>query len=130
MSKRYASATKTRERRALNHRAFTETVDAYVTLKSRSTISSVDASQEVGGSVNLAKPSALDFFCDVDNQVSIVVKGDMLQVFIERFIVGNELALTLEQANYFEQRIGQLFVSRGIWPTQKYFKVMRQKNNE
>jgi|ERR1035437_1702332 hypothetical protein len=128
--KRYASATKTRERRALNHRAFTETVDAYVTLKSRSTISAVDASQEVGGSVNLAKPSALDFFCDVDNQVSIVVKGDMLQVFIERFIVGNELALTLEQANYFEQRIGQLFVSRGIWPTQKYFKVMRQKNNE
>jgi hypothetical protein len=127
LKKRYASATKTRERRALNHKAFTEVVDAYITLKSRSTISAVDSSQEAGGSVNLAKPSALDFFCDVDNQINIVVKEDMLQLFIGRFFIGDDLAMTLEQANYFEQRIGQLFVSRGIWPIQQYFKVMRQK---
>lgn len=130
MNRRYASATKTRERRALNHRAFTETIDAYITLKSRSTISAVDVSNESGGAVNLAKPSALDFFCDIDNQIKIVVKDDMLPQFIERFIFGDELVMTLEQTNYFEQRIGQLFVSRGIWPTQKYFRVMRQRNNE
>ena len=114
----------------MNHKAFTDVIDAYITLKSRSTISAVDSSQEAGGSANLAKPSALDFFCDVDNQINIVVKENMLQLFIERFIIGDESKLTLEQVNYFEQRIGQLFVSREIWPIQKYFKVMRQRNNE
>ena len=109
-----------------NLKAFSETMESYEQRKYRSMLSAQDAANDSHGTVNLARPSASDFVCDVEKAISSVVSDEaMLAKCIRTFLLGKE-ELSKNQQNYYEQRIGSKFIGRGIWPKGDYFNTIRR----
>ena len=125
MSKNYVSIEKNRERRAKNKKAFYQTIEVYALFKTKSL--SVKDLFSNSTTPNPAKPSPTDFICDVENQIKIVMKTKKeLTDFMETYIMG----MGREGTTRIEQRIGQLFISREIWPIARYFKTIRRKQTK
>lgn len=124
------NTNQTHQRRAKNKKAFEEVLDYYEISKSKSLVNVMDTAKDNGlnGTINPAAPSILDFICDVDQTIKIVIDNkNILQKFFETYIIGND-TLDKSEKNSFEQRIGRLFITRGIWPVRKYFFTIRKKN--
>jgi hypothetical protein len=121
----------TEARRQRNFKAFNETLEEYERLKYRSQLSAMDS--EFDGpsneTPNPAKPSASDFICDVEKAIMFVVQDQIvLEKCILTYIMGKELLRKSQKYNY-EQRIGNIFRVRSIWPRRKYF-TTRRKGHE
>lgn len=120
----------THVRRAKNKRAFEDVLEAYESMKYRSSISAMDDSKETRTAVNPAKPSNSDFVCDVENTIlSIVKTKELLTKIINAYIMGSE-ELSKSRSNSYEQRIGHLFIIRSIWPINRYFIAVRRTNDK
>jgi hypothetical protein len=117
----------TEARRQRNFKAFNETLEEYERLKYRSQLSAADAFDNVSGtSPNPARPSASDFICDVEKAIMFVVQDQIiLAKVIATYIMGKELLRKSQKYNY-EQRIGNIFRVRSIWPRRKYFTTQRK----
>lgn len=136
------------ERAARNKRAFDEVIGDpyakpdpieghYSMLKSRSSMSIAEPDRKSKSPVNEARPSAVDFFIDVDAAIS-----DGLEVFGKSWREPDQVGFIFsttyftEDPSYYhftqkeraevEQIIGQILVHRGISPASKYFTAIRQ----
>jgi hypothetical protein len=129
----------TRERYSLNKKAFTdvlgdpwaypEQVEGYYNiLKRRSTISATGPLGEASTTLNAAKPSPVDFLCDVENIISRSMDKELLNLFIETYIISanGTSTLTQQERTKLEQRLGRLFLAYGISPVAKYFTAIRK----
>lgn len=136
------------ERWGTNKRAFDEIIGdpyakpepiqgQYSAMKSRSSVPIANIKGSLAESKNAARPSPVDFFCDVESAVE-----DGLNTYTKEFIgwrYENMFINTyiVEDASYpifnqkerskLEQIIGKIFVERGISPSSKYFTCIRRK---
>lgn len=100
----------------------------YLTLQSRSAISSIE--EKLGqsvGTVNAAKPSTSDFFCDVENVIRDSVPKDLHDSFILCYFEGDDKAVSKGWNKRFEQIVGKLLRVRGISPIKRYFTVTQKR---
>jgi hypothetical protein len=117
-----------------------EVVGQYVTLNTRSTIRIANELGLGHGTTNPAKPSPIDFICDVEKAVRLGLtqysRGDedqfptLLKTFIATYIT--EEATGIFDANErrdIEQIIGRILMDRGIAPVRRYFLTIRKKVN-
>jgi hypothetical protein len=105
----------------------------YSTLKNRSSVSIGEPDRKSKSPVNEARPSAVDFFIDVDSAVAdglevwghfhIVAAKDM---FYDTYFYEAGVILTQKERSEVEQVIGGILVDRGISPASKYFTAIRQ----
>ena len=137
------------ERAAKNKRAFDEVIGDpyaypepseghYSMLRCRSSLAIGEPVRKTPSPVNQARPTALDFFCDVENAVA-----DGLEVFAKTWREGFDqvefifqTTYMTEDSNYYhftqteraqlEQIIGEILVGRGISPVPKYFTTIKQ----
>jgi hypothetical protein len=115
------------QRKAKFYKAFEDVMKHYETMKWSSAISIIDTSDGAKSTGNPAQPTKTDFICDVDMQITKVIKNPkLLNDFFETFIMGDEL-LSLGQKSELEYKIGELFLRNGIWPVAKYFTTMRKR---
>ena len=125
-----------------NKRAFDSVFAHYRALATSQSISAVNMAAASGGSRNPAKPTPLDFRCDVDKAIDIVVPKNRRVRFRLTYIVP-WAETDLEQEIFadkmlggirhsFEQRLGELFTKRGLYPVQKkgYFYSVRGKKSK
>lgn len=88
---------------------------------------------------NAARPSPIDFCCDVERAVTLgltrVAKGDkkrvapLLRTFINTYITEDDTQeqFTAAERREIEQVIGRIFLDRNIAPVRKYFLTIRKK---
>jgi hypothetical protein len=90
---------------------------------------------------NLARPSPLDFCCDVENIVQLglvrFMRGDkaeaakLLKVFINTYIIEDDKqeSFSATERREIEQIIGRILLDRHVAPIRKYFLTVRKKKN-
>jgi len=121
------SKNNTHARRAKYRQAFEDTMTAYETMRYCSPVSIMDTSKEVSGTINGATPTPLDFFCDVETQINTIIADKLIQTKLwNTYVFGGDNTLSKSQKNYYEQRIGKLFILRSIWPIAKYFRTIKK----
>lgn len=129
----------TRDRRAKNKKAFDEILGDpysednlegwYNILKARSSIVTL-AFDDTHGTSNPARPTPLDFFCDVEAVIHKTIDDPiLLDKFIQTYIIGEIGLIETKQRAYLEQKIGSMFRSNKyrISPVKKYFIAVRQR---
>lgn len=104
----------------------------YSMLKSRSSLAIAEPERKAKTPVNEARPSAIDFFIDVE---AAVLDGlevwwfgskDAKRIFCNTYFYETGEILTQKERAEVEQAIGQILVYRGISPAAKYFTAIRQ----
>lgn len=112
----------------------------YRALSSIGSISAINLERAASGTPNLAKPSPLDFRCDVDKAVARIVKK-RLSLFIAVYMTEEHEDLIQEVLadkalggirHSYEQRLGEEFCKLHIFPVQGhngYFHTLRRKTN-
>lgn len=147
------------ERAAKNKRAFDEVIGDpyaypepieghYSMLRCRSSLAIGEPVRKTPSPVNQARPTALDFFCDVENAVvdglevfqrntqyivleyldvtfDYVVKVLKAQ-FDRTYFLETEIKFNQKERSELEQIIGEILVGRGISPVPKYFTTIKQ----
>lgn len=134
----------TRRRAAVNKEAFDDVlgdpfskheVDGhYNKLRYRSILSATKSSfGESKVTIHPAKPNAIDFVCDVEKAIEDLLGDDpkLLAAFIETYITGDEedianSSITQQERIYLEQRLGKLFLARGLSPVVRYFSIVNR----
>jgi hypothetical protein len=119
-----------------NKRAFDATLDAYRGFASATVggLSAVDPNRTASGSTpNLMKPTPLDFKADVERIVRTHV--DRYYLFEQAYffydsddVIDQERFADLVMGGgrpMMEQRLGEMFIRHGLYPTQKYFNTER-----
>ena len=79
---------------------------------------------------NPTAPSMTDFKVDVETQIRKVIKNRKHMVaFIVRYILGVETLNKSQQHLFarYEQQLGRLFIRAKIWPVNRYFISIREK---
>jgi DNA-binding phage protein len=79
---------------------------------------------------NSAKPTAVDFYCDVELMVrEVITDEESFMKFIETYLTKPDglTDLTAIERDFYEQRLGRMFRARGISPVAKYFTAIRQQ---
>lgn len=79
---------------------------------------------------NSAKPTSIDFYCDVELIILGLIKDHKsLMRFIDTYITAPDglTDLTQIERDYYEQRLGKIFRSRGLSPIAKYFTAIRKQ---
>jgi hypothetical protein len=100
----------------------------YQNLKSRGLRSMLGNVGEGKPSGNMANPSPVDFFCDVDKIVTNALCDEEYRRFMETYIYENKAAgLSATECTAIEQRLGKLFRNYGISPVVRYFMAFRKK---
>lgn len=107
----------------------------YNAIQQRSAIGT-NSYEESRGTVNPARPSAIDFVCDVDRTVQLgltryanQVNDDLLTVtrlFRNTYITEQEPIFTQKERITVEQIIGRLFLERKISPIGMYFLTIKR----
>jgi len=123
---------------AKNKKAFDVVMSYYRDLSGIGSISAIRISDASKGSVNPAKPTPLDFRCDVDKVIKKIVPARFRSRFTAVYIL-TEAMTEIEQEmladkviggarHSFEQRIGEQLVQRKIFPVQGrgYFHTIRK----
>jgi hypothetical protein len=120
--------------------AYPEPIEGhYSMLKRKSTISVVNPEPKSKAPVNKAKPTAIDFFIDVDkaileglevfNQHDLAPVNDankLIEVFNNTYFAeSGTIFVQTDRAN-LEQIIGCIFVARHISPTTRYFTTIKR----
>ena len=136
---RRAAAQKTRwETYADNKQAFTDVFGdpfakpeaipgQYQTYKGRGLIAAMRNNLDEGkGTRNLAAPSVMDFFCDVENILTRNLSPQEQAKFTETYFYEVDGVLTTKERNEIEQKLGSLFRARKISPVSRYFRTIRQ----
>lgn len=132
------------ERQARNKRAFDEvlgdpysyTSDGsdtiqghYSRLKNGSGVKVCTIDQQPGGSANPARPTALDFFIDVDAAIADgldEIGSKLGDLFINTYFFEIDPRFTQQERANVEQIIGRLLLKRSISPVSKYFTTIRK----
>jgi hypothetical protein len=100
----------------------------YQRLKSRGLRDSLGHLGKSKTTKNLASPSPVDFFCDVDKIVKGELSDDEYRRFVDTYLLENEPpSLNQNERNYIEQRLGKMFLKRGVSPVIRYFMTFRKK---
>ena len=115
-----------------------ETIGHYVTLNTQSVIKAVNELGLGHGTANPAKPSPVDFTCDVEKVIKLgltrYMRGDklaaakLLRTFIATYITesGTRIFSSNERRD-IEQIIGRLLLERQISPVRLYFLTIRRR---
>lgn len=102
----------------------------YSKFKQRSSIRVANNDFDSGHATpNAARPSPLDFFCDVERAVEDALGEDRDQAvrFMETYIwQSSDNAFTPKERADIEQRVGTVLLKRKISPVTMYFKVIRR----
>lgn len=99
----------------------------YNTLHNRSSMGSIeDKLGQPVENISAAKPSLSDFFCDVENAVKDVIPSNYLEDFFSAYFDGNGW-IHKHIRKQFEQSLGKVLRSRGIYPVKRYFTVNTRK---
>ncbi|PWT76409.1 MAG: hypothetical protein C5B59_06705 [Bacteroidetes bacterium] len=101
-------------------------------------ISAINIAQSSKGSPNPARPTPLDFRCDVEKVIKKIIPAAFLARFFKAYIF-LEAADSIEQEKWadkvlggirhsFEQRMGEQFIERKLHPVQGrgYFHCIRK----
>jgi len=100
----------------------------YGSLKSRSSISIAGSEQLSPSPVNKARPSAVDFFCDVDacieDGMSTMYKG-AFDTFVNTYITETGPIFNQKERTKVEQLVGNILVERKIYPAARYFTTIK-----
>lgn len=123
---------------AKNKRAFDAVMSHYRSLLGIGSISAMNMAASAKGSPNPTRPTPLDFRCDVDKAIKKIVAARHRARFIAVYIL-TEGETDIEQEmladkiiggarHSFEQRLGEQFVQRKIFPVQGrgYFHTIRK----
>jgi hypothetical protein len=87
----------------------------------------MDTAKTNQGTINNATPTPLDFFCDVETQMQKIVEDKVvIDKIWNTYVFGGDNILSKSRQNYYEQRIGRLFILRSIWPLGKYFRTIKK----
>lgn len=100
----------------------------YSMLKSRSTISVVDGEQKSPSPVNRARPSAIDFFCDVDAAIEDAMSTlgkDAFDTFLNTYVYEDGTTFNQRERAKVEQLVGNILVQRKIYPVARYFTTIK-----
>jgi hypothetical protein len=102
----------------------------YAMLKSRSSISVAGADQSSPSPVNRARPTAVDFFVDVDGVIedAMTTIGDnAFDTFLNTYVYEDDSKSVFNQKERakIEQLVGNILVERKISPTTKYFTTIK-----
>jgi hypothetical protein len=101
----------------------------YHLLKRRSSISAAKTNFDEGRTTsNKARPSIVDFFCDVERTVEkALIEKNLLIKFADTYITEiTEAAFTPDERKDIEQIVGKAFRDHGISPVRIYFTTIRQ----
>ena len=105
----------------------------YSMLKSRSSLSIAEPDRKSKSPVNEARPSAVDFFIDVEAAIADGLEvwntfplEEAKTIFFDTYFFESGITLTQRERSEVEQAIGQILVYRGISPAAKYFTAIRQ----
>jgi hypothetical protein len=135
-----ASRARATERFRKNKSAFDEVIGdpfahpepiygQYHLLKRRSSISAAKNNFDEGRTTsNKARPSIVDFFCDVERTVeNALVEKNILIKFADTYITEiTDAAFTPEERSDIEQIVGKALRDHGISPVRVYFTTIRQ----
>lgn len=99
----------------------------YQLLKGRGYVAAMQYTDESKATRNTARPTLMDFFCDVENVLTRNLSKEEHAKFIECFLYEVGGVLTDKERSDIEQRLGRLFRARKISPVSRYFKTIRQK---
>jgi hypothetical protein len=123
---------------ARNKRSFDKVFELYRALSVTTALSARDMSSARGAARDPAKPTALDFRCDVDNVVKLIVPKKWLIKFYATYTVSASDSV-IEQGVFehkmlgglrhsFEQRIGEMLFRKNIGSD--YFHTIRKSHEE
>ena len=136
------------ERWGRNKRAFDEIIGdpyakpesiqgEYSILKTKSSVPIANIKGSLAESKNPARPSPVDFFCDVeaavkdglDTYTTECIGGRYENKFINTYIIedSNYEIFNQKERARLEQIIGKILIERGISPASKYFIAIRKK---
>lgn len=126
-----------KEQQRLNKEAFVEVLGNpydveepqgwYNVLKQRSRVTAVSNSVEGKPTINPARPTPSDFFCDVELLVEkSLPTSKQLTRFINSYILGCEL-MSAAECFAIEQKLGKRLRRQHISPVVSYFKSIRTK---
>lgn len=102
----------------------------YQLLKSRGVVAAMKNNFDEGKATrNPARPSLMDFFCDVENLITRNLNSEHQGKFNEAYLYEVEGALTNKERYGIEQKVGRLLRARKISPVSRYFKTVRQVIN-
>lgn len=125
-TKKYKYET-TWNRRAKYKKAFNSVINAYINMRSTSLTKALDFEDFNPGNPNPIQPTVIDFLCDVDNAISKIIKDKQtLRLFNYTFFIGED-KLNKEKKEEIIESLGRMFMVRGLWPIDKYFKVYKKK---
>lgn len=112
----------THERRAQHVRAFDQVTEMYTNLILNHEESTTPRGVTKGSRV--VAPSTCDFICDVELTASSVLNKMEYVLFsdVYRYTRKEEKDIPVEILEHIKSRVGQLFLSRQIYPTQRYFR--------
>jgi hypothetical protein len=134
------SRARATERFQKNKRAFDEIIGdpfahpepiygQYHLLKRRSSISAAKNNFDEGRTTgNKARPSIVDFFCDVERTIeNAISEKNILIKFADTYInESTDTAFTAKERSEIEQVVGKAFREHGISPVTIYFTAIRQ----
>jgi hypothetical protein len=118
--------------------ALEDIVGHYQTLKYRSPLVATKNNFGEGkATVYPGRPNALDFCMDVERVMTEVIGDDeyLMNMFLQHYIFGvsegDEFYYLISPAHvrYIEQRMGRLFVLKGLSPVPKYFAVTKMRSS-
>lgn len=123
---------------ARNKRSFDKVFELYRALSVTTALSARDMSSARGAARDPDKPTALDFRCDVDNVVKLIVPKKWLIKFYATYTVSASDSV-IEQGVFehkmlgglrhsFEQRIGEMLFRKNIGSD--YFHTIRKSHEE
>lgn len=118
-----------REKQERNRRIFKDVINHYIDTKYNSKIMAVDLSRPERGTPNPARPTPVDFMCDVEMLIERIVPKTLLKNFFNEYIMENN-SLDQSEKDSFEQQLGSTFAKCQMWPIRKYFLTIRKKVNE
>lgn len=123
---------------AKNKKAFDAVMTHYRSLNGIGSISAMNMASSSKGSPNPARPTPLDFRCDVDKVIIMIVPEKRRTKFAAVYVLADaDAGIELERLadkiiggarHSFEQRLGEQFVQRKLHPVQGrgYFHTIRR----
>ena len=112
----------THERRALHVHAFDQVIEVYTGLIVNHGESTTPRGVTKGSRV--IAPSTCDFICDVELTAARVLSKKEYIMFSDVYkeTRKDEKDIPVEVLDHIKDRVGQLLLSRRIYPTQRYFR--------
>lgn len=106
-------------------------VGQYQTYKGRGLIQAMKNNFDEGKATrNPASPNVVDFYCDVERVLETTLTLTELEKFQLVYFEEDLSALTPNERQAIEQRIGRKLRERGISPVRRYFNTIRRSQGK